>query len=85
MYAAEEHVSETIFITKELTIDGGGVDALPSQFRDTIGRALHDEPAMVEQQGSQSGEFLAASSSSRTAVQTARHDVAVASMLPAYG
>jgi len=51
------------------------------QFRDAIRRSLHDETSMVEQQGAQAGEFLAASSSSWAAVQTARHDVAVASVL----
>jgi hypothetical protein len=52
------------------------------QIRNAIGRPLHHEPAIVEQQGAQSGEFLASSRSSWPAMQTARHDVAVAPMGP---
>jgi hypothetical protein len=42
---------------------------------------LHDETAVIEQQGAQSGEFLASSSPSRPAVQTTWHDVSVARVL----
>src|SRR6267154_2933354 len=59
----------------------GGVGAQFCQFPDAIGWSLHDESAMVKQQGAQSGKFLASSRPSRPAVQTAWHDVPVARVL----
>jgi len=82
---AEDPGNKVLSITHELTKDGGSIDRLSGQFSDAIGGALDDETAVVEQQGTQASEFLAASGAAGTTVQTAWHDVAVAGVLGTNG